>query len=65
MNERKRFQFCWFLPDWWMWPWIAFRREQNGSWRFIYRWYLWLGPLEVRRWSTLRPTESEEPKDGE
>lgn len=38
----------------WIWgrPWhVRFLRYDAPSWRLIYRWQLYLGPLEIRRWT--------------
>jgi hypothetical protein len=44
---RRKYQFVW-------WGWremdLGFWRAQH-SLRYIYRWYLFLGPLEIRRWT--------------
>ena len=41
-------QFVWWpSPSEWHLGW----GEANGGLRRIYRWYLWLGPLEIRRWN--------------
>lgn len=41
----SRFQFVW----WWSLAW-GFER-MAGNWAKVYRWRLWLGPLEIRRWA--------------
>lgn len=45
----KRLQFVWW--GWRRWS-FGFKRLRKAETDFalIYRWMLWLGPLEVRRW---------------
>ena len=52
-----RFQFVWWgLRDEWH---LAFDRPEGGL-ASIYRWRLFLGPLEVRRWDIGWVDEDEE-----
>lgn len=58
MSRGRRFQFVWHLNPlgWRLWwgPW-------TGSMAYIYRWWLDLGPLQIRRWET-RPFAEVKPE---
>ena len=55
MSER-RYQVMWFNTGWREWPWIKRYTFPDSDLRYIYRWVLWIGPLEIRRWETeLKP----------
>lgn len=46
----KRFQFVWW--GWGRWHAPSFRRlSADHSLAFLYRWFLWIGPLEIRCWT--------------
>ncbi len=48
----RGYQFLW----WWNpWPLFAFLRldSKQTSLAYIYEWRLFLGPLEIRKWSRL------------
>lgn len=44
---KRRYQFVNWFPRW---RGLGFRRER-GNWAYIYRWRLWVGYWEVRRWT--------------
>lgn len=44
---RNRYQLVWWWPEW---KGIG-RRRFVGSWAGVYRWSVWLGFVEVRRWA--------------
>ena len=49
----RHFQVVWWwgCRDWR--PWFEVWRPDPGSdWRYIYRWRVTFGPLEIRRWET-------------
>lgn len=54
MTEKKKaLQWCW----WWdprEWLWGFKRTDPESSWSYIYDWFLFLGPLEVRKWAMKR-----------
>ena len=52
VGTKERFQWVWFSPEWYYWPWVAFCTFPKSNFRFIYRWVLILGPIEIRRWET-------------
>jgi len=54
----RRFQVIWWWREWRDWrPWFeVWRPDPDSDWRYIYRWSMTFGPLEVRRWETdLKP----------
>ena len=64
MKRKRRFEFVWWglYPTWDLWPhwvdwkrWFAkYEREEGEPWtrNRPWKWSLWLGPLESRRWET-------------
>ena len=46
MNSGQ-YQFVWWWPEW---KGIGLQRY-TGAWGTVYRWSLWLGIVEVRRWA--------------
>lgn len=45
-NGEAKYQIIW----WGGWRGINFRKADD-NWRPIYRWFLNIGPLEIRRWA--------------
>jgi len=53
-NMPKGYQWIWrHWWQWWQWwPWC--KAKPVGGMVYIYDWYLFLGPLEIRKWSTRK-----------
>ena len=53
-KTRPKFQFVWWLNcvrwGWNFWPLLWFRRYSDRYTGHFWRWSLWIGPLEIRRW---------------
>ena len=41
----KKYQFIWWPRDWH----LMSGRFHDGL-RLVYEWWIWLGPLEIRKW---------------
>jgi len=48
-QKRGRFLIVWWGLTWQGWSWGFL--EFDGAWGRVYRWWLQLGPLEIRRWA--------------
>jgi len=63
----RHFQVIWWWCEWRDWrPWFVVSRP-TGNLRYIYRWSVSFGPLEIRRWedklkAPAPRTPTEEPK---
>ena len=53
--RRRRFQFVWWGWRDWRLGWGRF----GYSLGVIYRWWVRVGPLEIRRWAPTRPSNPE------
>jgi len=52
--EGEGVTLCGYQIVWWGWRDLAWwlPREYEGGMALVYRWSMWIGPVEIRRWAS-------------